>query len=224
MPVDRAAAVAAARLDPATPKHWLLIVVLEALSGCTVNWLSGCQSGSRLPARSSIDDDITTCSPSRPFYSGSGREVEDSDFACGVDICRWRRTALVSSALAFALAGMTVARLSLDIILALRGQSATIFRHDPRLSTIWTWSSTARPIHSVTNFWLGSACWLGTACSARTFHLWLSPSVCCDLYTSIYVTPYTHYGAHVCARCTLIDCRGGILSRKGRLFVDLSSR
>ena len=140
MPVDRAAAVAAARLDPATPKHWLLIVVLEALSGCTVNWLSGCQSGSRLPARSSIDDDITTCSPSRPFYSGSGREVEDSDFACGVDICRWRRTALVSSALAFALAGMTVARLSLDIILALRGQLATIFRHDPRLSTIWTWS------------------------------------------------------------------------------------
>ncbi len=59
MPVDRAAAVAAARLDPATPKHWLLIVELETLSGSTVNWL-WMPSGSRLPAKSSIDDDITT--------------------------------------------------------------------------------------------------------------------------------------------------------------------
>jgi hypothetical protein len=35
------------------------------------------------------------------------------------------------------------------------------------------------------------------------------------------------YGAHVCARCILIDCRDGILSRKGstlcRSFFEMMS-
>ena len=39
-------------------------------------------SGSRLPAKSSIDDDITTFCPNRPLKWAIGRGREDSDFAC----------------------------------------------------------------------------------------------------------------------------------------------